>query len=252
MKSIHDEGYEQRNYRLLHKAKDLRYFHVKIDETDLAIGVDAMSYNDSLISLCRKRVIALRADLENYIALYPEYRTSLVPLEIMPQAPEIAVRMAQAAAQAGVGPMAAVAGAFARSVGELLEEQVKDVIVENGGDIYLNSSQDRIIAIFAGKSCFSYKTGIWVRAAEGPLGICTSSGTVGPSFSLGKADAAVIKAKPAELADAVATQAGNLVQNKNDLIKAIDYAKNINGVSGALLIKDDKLAAWGEIEIMPI
>lgn len=244
--------YDERYYRLLHKAKDLRYVHVKIKETDLAIGIDAMSYTDSLVSLCRKKVLSLRSELEDYIALYPEYQISLVPLPTRPGAPEIAVRMAEAAARAGVGPMAAVAGAFAQSVGEMLLPKVKDVIVENGGDIYLNSSEDRVIAIFAGKSCFSNKIGIWVRAAESPLGICTSSGTVGPSFSFGKVDAAVIKARPAELADAIATQAGNLVQDKNDLMKAIDYAQNIKGVSGVLVIKDDKLAAWGDIEILPV
>ncbi|MDD3270050.1 MAG: UPF0280 family protein [Syntrophomonadaceae bacterium] len=252
MKGNQNQGYEERYYRSLHKAKDLHYFHVKIKETDLAIGVDATSFTDSLVSLCQKKVLRLRTELEEYIVLDPEYQISLVPLEIMPEAPEIVVRMAWAAARAGVGPMAAVAGTFARSVGEMLALQVKDVIVENGGDIYLNSSQDRIIAIFAGKSCFSCKIGLWVRAGESPLGICTSSGTVGPSFSLGKADAAIIKARPAELADAVATQAGNLVQNQDDLMKAIDYAQNIEGVSGVLVIKDDRLAAWGDVEILPL
>lgn len=252
MNSDQNRDYDKRYYRLLHKARDLRYFQVKIKETDLAIGVDAASYNDSLVMLCEKKVLTLRKQLEDYIALYPEYQISLVPLGNKPEAPEIAVRMARAAAQAGVGPMAAVAGAFARSVGEMLQSRVGDVIVENGGDIYMNCSQDRTIAIFAGKSSFSYKIGILVKAAENPVGICTSSGTVGPSFSFGKADAAVIKAQPAELADAVATQAGNLVQNTDDLMKAINYAQNIKGVTGVLMVKDDKLAAWGNIEILPI
>lgn len=244
--------YDERYYRFLHEGSDLKYFHVKTKETDLAIGVDAKSYTNSLLSLCREEVKRLRSDLENYIALHPQFLTSFVPLELLPEAPEIAQRMAQAALQAGVGPMAAVAGVIAQGVGEALEKHVDDLLVENGGDIYLNSSRERIIAVFAGQSRFSYKIAIRVRAEESPLGICTSSGTVGPSFSFGRADAAVIKGYPAELADAAATEAANLVKDENDLIKAVEYVKNIKGITGILVIKNEKMAVWGDIEIVPL
>ncbi|MEN6348441.1 MAG: UPF0280 family protein [Syntrophomonas sp.] len=244
--------YEKRYYRFLHEGGDLKYFHIKIKETDLAIGVDAENYTDSLLSLCRHEVIRLRKELENYIEIHPHFLVSFVPLELLPAAPEIAVRMGKAASLAGVGPMAAVAGAIAQAVGEILRKHVEEVMVENGGDIYIDSSKERIIAVFAGKSRFSYKIGIRVKTGESPLGICTSSGTVGPSFSFGRADAAVIKGFPTELADAVATRAGNLVKTEDDLIKAVEYAKNIKGVTGILLIKGEKMAAWGDIELVPI
>ena len=244
------DEYVKRDYRALHEARDMHYFHIRIKETDLDIAVDQVSYHDHLISLCQNEVRRLRAELEFYISRQPAFRTSFVPLALLPDAPPLARHMASAAVKSGVGPMAAVAGAFAQAVGEKLMSQVQETMVENGGDIYLNSKKDRLISVFAGHSKFSNRLGIKVKAENSPMGICTSSGTVGPSISLGKADAVVILAPDAALADAVATGAANLVQNQDDLMKAVQFAQNINGVSGILAIKDDKMAAWGNIEIV--
>lgn len=246
------KGYVNRDYRSLHGASNLRYFNVTIKETDLAIGVDKESYTDSLLSVCRKEIIRLRGDLESYIDLHPEFRTTFFPIDLLPGAPKIACLMAEAALKAGVGPMAAVAGTIAQAVGERLEESVNEVIVENGGDIYIKTKQERVAAVFAGESKFSHRIGIKINAGESPLGICTSSATVGPSISLGTADAMVIKAANAALADAVASGAGNRVQTGEDLVKAIKFAQNISGITGVLAIKGDKMAAWGSIEIVPL
>ncbi|MGI5921488.1 MAG: UPF0280 family protein [Syntrophomonadaceae bacterium] len=246
------KGFVNRDYRSLHETSNLRYFKITIKETDLAIGVDQESYTDSLVSVCRKEIIKLRGDLEDYISLHKEFRTSFFPLELLPAAPEIARVMASAAAKAGVGPMAAVAGAIAEAVGKKLDKYVNEIIVENGGDIYIKSNQERIVSVFAGQSKFSNRIGLKIHPEESPLGICTSSGTVGPSISLGKADAMVIKGKSAALADAVASAAGNRVQNADDLIKAIELVQNISGITGVLAIKGDKMAAWGSVEIVPL
>lgn len=244
------DGYVKRDYRALHEARDLHYFHIQLKETDLDIAVDQESYQDHLIPLCQETVRRLRGDLEYYISRQPTFRTSFVPLRLLPAAPALARHMAGAAFKTGVGPMAAVAGAFAQAVGEMLMEQVQEVIVENGGDIYLNCQKDRLVSVFAGRSKFSQRLGIKIKAENGPMGICTSSGTVGPSISWGKADAVVILAPDTALADAAATGAANLVQTPEDLMKAIEFAQNIDGVSGVLAIKDDKMAAWGKFELV--
>jgi ApbE superfamily uncharacterized protein (UPF0280 family) len=246
------DKYVTRTYRSRHKAKDLHYFNIIVKETDLAIGVDKKSYTDSLISMCEHEVIRLRGDLETYISLQPEFRTSFFPVKLLPGAPVIAAIMAEAALAAGVGPMAAVAGAIAQAVGEKIADQVEEVIVENGGDIYINSCSPRIISVFAGESQFSERIGIRLTGAEGPMGICTSSGTVGPSISLGKADAVVIKAANTALADALASRAANQVQSEKDLMKAVNSVKNIEGIRGILAIKGDKMAAWGNMELVPL
>ncbi|WP_054695938.1 UPF0280 family protein [Syntrophomonas palmitatica] len=245
-------NYVDRDYRLLHGSKDLKYFNIKVKESDLAIGVDADACNDSLVSLCLRELKRLRSELEYYIEMHPEFKTSFVPIELFPTAPEIARIMGTAALLAGVGPMAAVAGAIAQQIGQMLTQYSREVIVENGGDIYLRSYHERVIAVFAGQSKFSNHIGIKVNPGGQALGICTSSGTVGPSISLGTADAVLIKAGSAALADAAASRAGNQVKTGKDLLKAIEAAQEIAGIMGILVIKDEQMAAWGDIEIVPI
>ncbi len=249
----HDEyEYLNRDYRSWHGGANLKYYKISIRESDLAIGVDQTSYTDSLVSWSYQTLLRLRRDLEEYIKRQPAFLTSLVPINLLAGAPEIAQQMELAARAAGVGPMAAVAGAIAQILGEQLLTNCREVIVENGGDIFLSSESDRIIAVFAGPSKFTYKIGIKIAAEETPLGICTSSGTVGPSLSLGRADAVVIKGYPTALSDAVATAAANQVQSSDDLMKAIETAQEIRGISGILAIKEDTMAAWGKLEVVPI
>lgn len=249
---IKNYPYHERNYRLKYTAKDLYYYNVKVKESDLAIGVDIMSYSDSLVSLCEKKLRQVRQIIEDYIAQHPDFKTSLVPIKLQPGAPEIIRYMSDAALMADVGPMAAVAGVVAQEIGIELMNYTQEVLVENGGDIYINTKLERNIAVFAGESPFSHKIGIKVYPEEGPLGICTSSGTVGPSLSFGQADAVVVKAQSTPLADAVATAAGNIVSTPDDFIKAIDLVKGIPGIQGILIIQKDQMAVWGNMEIAPI
>lgn len=182
--------------------------------------------------------------LENYIKEQPELLTSLVPVRVFDNAPEIAKRMASASALAGVGPMAAVAGAISELIGERLNGSV---VVENGGDIYARSSEPVSIAIFAGNSPLSRKYAFKVKSSETPVGICTSSGTVGHSLSFGRSDATTIIADSATLADAVATAAGNMVKNENCIQPALSFAMSIPGVRGAVIIVQGKIGLIGRV-----
>ncbi len=151
-----------------------------------------------------------------------------------------------------MGPMAAVAGTFSELVGNALMERSPEVIVENGGDIFINTVKERSIALFAGDSPLSGKVGIKISPGDCPLGVCTSSGKVGPSLSLGLAHAACIIAKSAALADAAATAAGNAVKAEGDVKAGLDIAAKIEGVLGAVIISGDKLGAWGKVELVEI
>jgi len=250
MKSM-NKDFVNRAYREAHQGEDLGYFQVKVKQTDLSIGVSREFVTPDLADRIEQRVIRVRAGLETYIASHPEFLTSLEPVTLKPGAPEIALRMSRAARLAGVGPMAAVAGAFAEEIGELLAG-CPDVIVENGGDLYVRTTRERLVGVIAGLSPFSNRIAVRIKPEESPLGICTSSGTVGPSLSLGQADAAMVKATSASLADAVATGAGNRVLSRDKLMAAVDYAQGVPGVTGILVIKDDQMAAWGNIELAPI
>ena len=148
--------------------------------------------------------------------------------------------------------MAAVAGVIAEFVGRGLQErhEVAEIVVENGGDIYLQRQVASTVAIFAGASPLSNKVGIRLRAEQTPTGICTSSATVGHSLSLGRADAVTVLAASTALADAVATRIGNETKNDRDINQALEVAAAITGVSGVLIIKGKALGVWGDLELI--
>jgi ApbE superfamily uncharacterized protein (UPF0280 family) len=170
----------------------------------------------------------------------------------MEDSPDIVLKMYGTSRLASVGPMAAVAGAIAEYVGESLLKYSHDVIVENGGDIYLATTKERLIAIYAGDSPFSWKTGMRIKPHKTPIGICTSSGKIGHSLSLGKADAAIVLSNDTTLADACATKLGNMIRTKDDLEHALEIIIRVRGVMGAVGIIDDRIAAIGEIEMTAI
>jgi ApbE superfamily uncharacterized protein (UPF0280 family) len=238
-------GFVPRFYRHWSKDSDLVSFTVVEKETDLLIRARTNLQKKALDIVLKERAL-----LEGYIARHPGFVTALEPYAVGTDAPLIVKEMAGAAAKVGVGPMAAVAGAFAGFVGTELNQYSPEVIVENGGDIYLVLTKERLIGIFAGNSPLSGKIALRIKPADTPLGVCTSSGTVGHSLSFGKADAAIVLSPSPFLADAAATAVGNLVQTENDLEKAINFVKNVEGINGIAVIKGDKMAAWGKIDLV--
>jgi len=239
--------YEERTYRNLVKTDDLVKFEVVVKETDLLIRAERDFSKEA-----RESVLKYRNQLETYITRNPEFQRSLVPLTGDPYAPEIVQQMIRASRLAGVGPMAAVAGAVAECVSKDLLKVSKEVIVENGGDIYLATSKERTIGIYAGDSPLSLKIGIVISPEDTPLGVCTSSGTVGPSLSFGKADAVCILAKSSALADAVATTVGNIVREKKDIELGLERGRKIAGVLGMLIIVEEKMGVWGNVRLIQL
>jgi ApbE superfamily uncharacterized protein (UPF0280 family) len=238
--------YQPRSYRHWVKDKDLTSFKVVVKETDLHIRASS-----DLEPKALKLVTKYRGMLERYIEQHPSFLTSLEPIAAENNAPPIIAKMTEAAEKVRVGPMAAVAGAIAESVGSELLALSPEIIVENGGDIYLKTLKKRLIGIFAGKSPLSGKIALEINAEETPLGICTSSGTVGHSLSFGKADAAIVLSPSATLADAAATAIGNLIMQPDDIPLGIEFAQSIDGVRGVIIIKDDKMGVWGEVKVSP-
>ncbi|MGA2192843.1 MAG: UPF0280 family protein, partial [Nitrospirota bacterium] len=133
--------YEKRLYRDTVKAADLVPFTVVVKETDLLIFADANLYEKAL-----ELVLLHRHQLEAYIYKHPGFLSSLRPVKILPGAPDTVRIMEAASLAAGVGPMAAVAGAFAEIIGASLLEDSSQVIVENGGDIFIKTSKPRVVA----------------------------------------------------------------------------------------------------------
>ena len=244
--------FTERVYRQHHRQKDLVHFQLAVEETDLDIGVRKERFSNQLVEWVEETIRTCRRPLEDYIKRDPGFVKALTPYPILPDAPLIVQAMAEAGRLAGVGPMAAVAGAVAEGVGKSLAKRSRDVIVENGGDIFMRTSRIRKVGIFAGNSPLSNRVALEIRPDQTPLGICTSSGKVGPSLSFGRADAVVVLSQSVALADAVATACGNLVQTVDDLERTLQFASAITGVTGVLVIKDDRLAVWGNVKLLPM
>ncbi len=181
--------YKRRFYRDWISAKDLYHCRILDRESDLQISANKKINQDYII----ERLKSYRWDIEHYITRDRKFLTSLEPISVELTAPAIIKAMAEAAKRADVGPMAGVAGAIAGFLGrDLLKLGYKDLIIENGGDIFMKSTKQRVVGIYAGKSAFSKKISIKIHPLDTPIGICASSGTVGHSMSFGCADCAVI------------------------------------------------------------
>jgi len=218
-----------------------RYQTFRLKDSNFRIRSDAFAQATAAIR--RERGL-----LEAYLERHPEFRTSLVPVGLLPNAPEIARRMAQAASRTGVGPMAAVAGTIAQLAAEAaLRAGAAEAIVENGGDLYLASSQEVLVALYAGRSPIGSTLAFAVPAEQLPLAICSSSSRMGHSLSLGDCDLATVVATDASLADAAATLAANLVRTPADIDSALNTILAIPGIAGVLLIKDDRIGLAGDL-----
>ncbi len=235
--------YEERIYRSLINKDNLISYNVKISESDLFISSDT-----NLSEQAKKSLIIHRNSLEKYIKTNPQFLSSLVPLHEDDLAPPIVRDMIRKTKICGVGPMASVAGAVAEFVGHDLIDSTENLIIENGGDIFLKVKHQVTVGIYAGESALSYKLNLLVKPEETPLGICTSSATVGPSLSFGVADAVCVTSRSATLADAAASAIGNRVKNKKDIKPSLDYGIEIPGVLGIVIIVGSDMGAIGDIE----
>lgn len=230
-------------YRRLANPNDLVTFGVRMKQTNMSISAREDLTEDAI-----ELVRAARTEIERRIDEQPEFKASLAPLPFDPAASKILRAMLRASERAQVGPMASVAGAIAEYVGRGLGHRSPEIIVENGGDIFLKSARRREIAVVAENSSLK---GIRIALPAVPegAGVATSAGTLGHSLSFGRADAVTIFASTAALADAVATAVGNAVTTRDDLPAAIAKAQEY-GARGALIIADEHMAAWGEIELL--
>jgi hypothetical protein len=236
--------YQPRTYRQWVTTEDLVAFPVVVDETDLLIRAKS-----DLSSQALEMVQKCRAGLEDYIKKHPLFALTLEPMRVEDNAPAVVRNMALAAEAVGVGPMAAVAGAIAREVGAGLLQFSDEVIVENGGDIFMRSLRPRLVGVYAGGSHLTGKIAFVIHPEDTPLGVCTSSGTVGHSLSFGLADAVTVFSPSAALADAAATAIGNRLHSAEDIPKAIEFAQRVPGLSGVAIVKGDVLGLWGRIQL---
>ncbi len=236
---------EPRTYRTRVDSGRLRTFEVTVKETDLHVQA-----RSDLSALTRGLVLEQRGYIEAYIRRYPEFASTLNPWPLTGPAATIVRDMIAAGNAAGVGPMAAVAGALSEHVGRGLLAHTEEVIIENGGDIFLQTVEAATVAVWAGDSPLSLRIGIRTGGRNDPIAVCTSSGTVGHSLSFGRADAVCVTSRSCALADAAATAIGNRIYSKQDITIGIEIAKRIVGVLGVVIVVAEKMGAWGAVEVV--
>lgn len=216
-------------------------------ETNLHIKCDHERAIDSAIDAS----LRARREVERYVLAHPEFRWSLEPLRLEGKHPRVIELMLKAGEFAGVGPFAAVAGAISQVTAEAARSAgAENVLVENGGDIAIIGARDFRVGVFAGNTQSSGKIGFLVRAVELPIGICTSSGTLGHSLSFGQADAVVAVAREASVADAAATSIANAVRGEDlklSVEQGLSQAKRIREIRGCLIMRGEHIGTWGKL-----
>ncbi len=239
--------HQPRTYRQHITSDHLVSFGVRVRETDLWVQAKA-----PLEVQTRERVLKYRAHIESYIESRPEFAKSHAPIAQSGFAPPIVSDMINAGIAANVGPMAAVAGAVAEYVGRDLLEISDEIVVENGGDLFIRLNRPFVFAVDAGKSPLSMRVGLRLDCGLSPVALCTSSGSMGHSFSRGRADAACVVSPSGAVADAAATAVCNRVGSEKDIATAIEFGKTIDGVTAIVVIIGDRMGLWGNAELVPL
>ena len=239
--------YQERTYRNLINTPELIPYRVVVKETDLMVYTQT-----SLIDETKELVLEQRGYIEAFIKSHPDFARTLIPWQLDGPAPGIIQDMVKAGRNAGVGPMAAIAGAIAGQVGLGLLKLTDQVIIENGGDVFTKTDSHITVGIFAGNSPLSLRLGIRLKSKSNPVAVCTSSGTLGHSLSLGKADAVCVVADSCSIADAAATSIGNLIDSPADIDSAIRTGRKIEGLTGIVAIAGEKVGMWGDLEVVPL
>lgn len=223
-------------------------FQVVVEQTDLWVVAecDLSRTVHALVNECRGRLSA-------YIAWHPEFLTSLRPVEVGPDAPDIVQDMARAGQACGVGPMAAVAGAVAQWVAKRVVAQSPNLLVENGGDLFLYSTRERVIGLLS-DPVQGMGLGVRLTPRDFPCSLCSSSASIGHSLSLGRGDLVVTRAKSAHLADAAATALSNILQDPDDLTFVMEQARCLadHGLLGVFAQHGEQVGVWGEMELVSL
>ena len=241
---IHLES--ERIYRSpLQPASGEAAFNVVVEESDLRI----VAVRDLSLEV-GPYLGEIRGALKNYILFHPDFATSLVPLPSDPDAPPLVREMIEAAKVCQVGPMAAVAGAIAQAVADHFAPFSPDILVENGGDLCMHSTRERLVALLA-EPVQGARLALRLSPGEFPMSLCGSSATIGHSLSFGAADLVTVKARSGALADAAATTLGNLAKSADHLPLVLERARELApaGVLGVFAQVGGKIGVWGDIEL---
>jgi ApbE superfamily uncharacterized protein (UPF0280 family) len=227
-------------------TKPLLKVRQRFKESNVLFESDSQTAIDSAIDAVRRH----RIELEVYIRLHPSFVEALQPITVETNAPRVIKMMADAGSKANVGPMAVVAGALADlAIEAMCDRGASFAIVENGGEVSaILKGESFVVALYAGQSAIGSDLGFKILPSNSPLGIATSSATIGHALSFGEADAATVFADKAALADAAATAVCNAVVSEDierSINEGLETARAMSFVRGAIVIRENRFGSVG-------
>ncbi len=200
---------EKRFYRSFLKPKGFS-FEIVAGESDVWICLPGvMQVSEGIRGEIRKTLLNVREELSYFIEKNPDFYSSLQPIKVSSLLiPDIIRVMLSASEKADVGPMAGVAGAVNFFIGKRIENfGFKEFIIENGGDVYLLSKEERVFRVYSGVE--EIDRTVALKIPPGRWGVCSSSSKIGHSLSLGNSSVATVIAKDSVVADCMATAVAN-------------------------------------------
>ena len=221
--------------------------HYEVGQTALAIVCDP-AYLDTV----RGAVHSARSILESKISEDPFFGTTFEPYPPSKDDDHLIQRMCQASALADVGPMAGVAAAVSVYVTEeAVSKGCRHIIVENGGDIAMHTTEPSTIGVFSGDEKFR-DIAFLIPPTDGIYGICSSSGRIGPSISLGNSGICTVFSKDPILADCCATAFGNMIVkgDRDEMTAASEHISSIEGVDGCVCVCNGLISICGTVPEM--
>jgi len=240
-----ERTYTDRNiYRKYISVREKFCYRLKYRYTDLLVTSDKEIGNE-----IKQPLVSFYNDIEKVIASDEDFSKSLGPVKPLHSYPPVIKEMCRAAGVFGVGPMAAVAGAVCDSIAESVSRICDFLMIENGGDVYIKSSHPVSAGLFSSSRHFPQSLNITINPGHTPCGICSSSGVMGHSLSMGKSDLVTVMSHSTAMADAAATAIANSVTEKTDVDRALHYYKDNKYIKGLVIIKDDRLAVWGALQL---
>ena len=222
--------------------------HFIIEESDVTIITD----REDLIRNSVKNLIENREIIKRTIKKDIKFQKSFKPYFVSEKSPpEIIESMQNASEICNVGPMAAVAGALADLMCDTLKKGGAQIaVVENGGEIAIDSKEDIFIALYSMTTILKANIGFLFKGGGQSTGVGTSSGTFGHAVSFGEADTVTVFANNASIGDAAATRVANEVKGddvEGSVGKGLEIADSLDKVRGVFITRGEYVGKSGNI-----
>ena len=222
------------NYRLPY------WIEIRYKFTDLFILSDKKLDENRIL----ERIKKIYEEIQKYSMKRPLFISSLTPI-YDESPPLILEELFLYSKKTNLGPLAGIAGFFSKNIAEFIKEEFEptNLIIENGGDIFLKRDEESKILIYAGNSTLSMRIGF--RLEKGEYGIATSSKSVGHSLSFGNTDSLTVISSDPIISDFYSTYFGNRIRNEKDIEKTLEIVKDLKEIKGLIVILNNKIGIYG-------